>query len=77
METKSMSSQGAKKWIKSFLVVIVAMIGFSYLHTHGISPIWAAVTIVLFPGFFRFIYKIACLIVSILIIFGILSYLIY
>lgn len=77
MEAKSMSSQGVKKWIRSFLVVIVAVIGFSYLHKHGISPIWAAVTIVAFPGFFRFIYKIACLIVSLLIIIGILSYLIY
>ena len=77
MEAKSISSQDTKKLIRFFLIVIVAVIGFSYLHTRGISPVWAAVTIVAFPGFFRFIYKIACLIVSILIIIGILSYLIY
>lgn len=77
METKSINSASTKKWIRSFLVVIMAVISFSYLQRHGISPVWAAVTIVAFPGIFRFIYKVACLIVSIFIIISIVSYLIY
>lgn len=64
-------------WIKSIIVSIVAIAGFSYLYRHGISPVWTAVAIVAFPGFFRFIYKIACLLVALASIIAILSLLIY
>lgn len=58
-------------------LAIVAFIVFSYLHSRGISPVWAAVTIVCFKGFFRFLYKIACLLVAAAILFCILSYLVF
>lgn len=37
----------------------------------------AAVAIVCFRGFFRFLYKIACLLVAAIILFCILSYLVF
>ena len=45
-------------------LVLVAFAVFSYLYSRGISPVWAAVAIVCFRGFFRFLYKIACLLVA-------------
>ena len=45
------------KWIRIMALAIVAFIVFSYLHSRGISPVWAAVAIVCFKGFFRFYYK--------------------
>jgi hypothetical protein len=77
MKTNNITSANWKKWMKIILILIVAPIGFSYLYRHGISPVWAAVAIVIFPGFFRFIYKIACFIVAMAIIFAILSFLIF
>ena len=56
------------------LLAVVAALGFSYLYTRGVSPVWAAVAIVCFPGFFRFIYKIACIVMAALILFAILSF---
>ena len=50
---------------------------FSYLYSRGISPVWAAVAIVCFRGFFRFLYKIACLLVAAAILFCILSCLVF
>ena len=43
------------KWIRMIALGIVAFIVFSYLYSRGISPVWAAVAIVCFKGFFRFL----------------------
>ena len=64
-------------WLLFLALAIVAFIVFSYLHSRGISPVWAAVAIVCFKGFFRFLYKIACLLVAAAILFCILSYLVF
>ena len=48
------------KWIKRMALAAAAFIVFSYLYSRGISPVWTAVAIVCFRGFFRFLYKIAC-----------------
>lgn len=56
---------------------VVAFIVFSYLHSRGISPVWTAVAIVCFRGFFRFIYRIACFLLAAAILFCILSYLVF
>ena len=61
------------KWIKKMALAAAAFIMFSYLYSRGISPVWAAVAIVCFRGFFRFLYKIACLLVAAAILFCILS----
>lgn len=63
--------------IRIAALAVVAFIVFSYLHSRGISPVWAAVAIVCFKGFFRFLYKIACLLVAAAILFCILSYLVF
>lgn len=47
------------------------------LYSRGISPVWTAVAIVCFRGFFRFLYKIACLLVAAAILFCILSCLVF
>ena len=65
------------KWIRMIALGIVAFIVFNYLYSRGISPVWAAVAIVCFKGFFRFLYKIACLLVAAAILFCILSYLVF
>ena len=77
MKINDIIPENGKKWLKTIVILIIAVIGFSYLYKHGISPVWAAVTIVIFPGFFRFIYKIACLLVALAIVMAILSYLIF
>lgn len=77
MKANNIIPQNGKQWMKAIAVLIVAIIGFSYLYRHGISPVWAAVAIVVFPGFFRFIYKIACFLVAAAILFAILSCLIF
>lgn len=77
MKANNIIPGSGQQWIKTLLILIVAIIGFSYLHRHGISPVWAAVAIVVFPGFFRFIYKIACFLVAAAILFAILSFLIF
>ena len=65
------------KWIRIVSLAVVAFIVFSYLHTRGVSPVWAAVAIVCFRGFFRFIYRIACFLLATVILFCILSYLVF
>lgn len=65
------------KWIKRMALAAAAFIMFSYLYSRGISPVWAAVAIVCFRGFFRFLYKIACLLVAAAILFCILSCLVF
>ena len=64
------------KRIRMAALVLVAFAIFSYLYSRGISPVWAAVAIVCFRGFFRFLYMIACLLVAAIILFCILSYLV-
>lgn len=66
-----------KKWTKVITIVGISFFGFNYLNRHGISPVWTAVLIVLFPGFFRFIYKIICFLVAVLILIAILGFLIF
>lgn len=65
------------RWLRIVALAIAAFIVFSYLHSRGISPVWTAVAIVCFSGFFRFLYKIACLLVAAAILFCILSYLVF
>ena len=65
------------KRIRMAALVLVAFAVVSYLYSRGISPVWAAVAIVCFRGFFRFLYKIACLLVAAIILFCILSYLVF
>lgn len=57
--------------------MLAAALFFNYLYTRGISPVWAAVAIVFCKGFFRFIYAIACLVVTVAILAAILSFLIF
>ena len=49
----------------------------SWLYSHGISPVWTAVAIVCFRGLFRFLYRIACILVALAIILCILSFLVF
>ena len=76
MKTNDPTVRKRMKWIGMILLAVVAL-GFSYLYTRGVSPVWAAVAIVCFPGFFRFIYKIACTVMAALILFAILSFLVF
>ena len=78
MKTKEcIEKMRTSRWIRIVALAITAFIVFSYLHSRGISPVWAAVAIVCFKGFFRFLYKIACLLVAAAILFCILSYLVF
>lgn len=63
--------------IRIAALAVVAFIVFSYLHSKGISPVWTAVAIVCFRGFFRFINRIACFLLAAAILFCILSYLVF
>lgn len=45
------------------VLAIAAFIVFGYLYSRGVSPVWTAVAIVCFRGFFRFLYKVACFLV--------------
>ena len=76
MKTNDPIVRKRMKWIGMILFVVAAL-GFSYLYTRGVSPVWAAVAIVCFPGFFKFIYKIACIVMAALILFAILSFLVF
>jgi Ni,Fe-hydrogenase I cytochrome b subunit len=66
----------AKKWIKAAAIFVIALSGFSYLYRHGVSPVWAAALIVLFPGIFRFIYRAACFLVALAILIAIIRFII-
>ncbi len=77
MKTNGPTVRKRMKWIGLALTAAVAALVFSYLYSRGISPVWAAVAIVCFPGFFKFIYKIACIVMAALILFAILSFLIF
>ena len=63
--------------IRIAALAVVAFIVFSYLHSRCISPVWTAVAIVCFRGFFRFIYRIACFLLAAAILFCILSYMVF
>lgn len=65
------------RWLRLAALAIVAFIVFGYLYARGISPVWVAVAIVCFRGFFRFLYKVACFLVAAAILFCILSYLVF
>jgi len=45
------------KWTRMTVLAIAAFIVFGYLYSRGVSPVWTAVAIVCFRGFFRFLYK--------------------
>lgn len=67
----------ANKWIKAIVVFIIALFGFSYLYSRGISPVWLAILIVLFPGLFRFLYKVICFLVAVAIVITLIGFLIF
>ncbi|WP_025068870.1 hypothetical protein [Bacteroides gallinarum] len=64
-------------WTRTAMVAVAAAIVFSWLYTHGVSPVWTAVAIVCFRGFFRFLYRVACFLVALAIILCILSFLVF
>lgn len=59
------------------LLLPLAWIAFSYLYTRGISPVGAALLVVLFPGLFRVLYRVACLLTAVALFAVILAHLIY
>ena len=65
------------RWLRLVALAIVAFIVFDYLYTRGVSPVWVAVAIVCFRGFFRFIYRIACFLLAAVILFYLLSHLLF
>ena len=66
----------ANRWVRTIALGFAAFIEISYMYTRGISPVWAAVASVGFRGFFRFLYRFACLLVAAVILFCILSFLV-
>ena len=62
------------RWARTAALALTAAIAFSWLYSHGISPVWTAVAIVCFRGLFRFLYRIACMLVALAIILCILSF---
>ena len=66
----------ANRWVRTIALGIAAFIVFSYMYSRGISPVWAAVAIVCFRGFFKFLYRIACFLVAAVLLFCILSFLV-
>ncbi len=77
MKTREYIDKQANRWVRTIALGFAAFIVFSYLHSRGISPVWTAVAIVCFRGFFKLLYKIACLLVAAAILFCILSYLVF
>ncbi len=74
---KTTTASKRKKRIWRIILILLTALGFSYLYTRGVSPVWAAVAIVFCRGFFWFLYAIACLLVTLAIIAAILSFLIF
>ena len=64
-------------WLWRILSAVAAAALFGYLYSRGISPVWAAVAIVCFRGFFRLLYMIACIIVAVILLSAILGGLIF
>lgn len=65
------------RWTRTLALAVTAAIIFSWLYSHGISPVWTAVAIICFRGLFRFLYRIACFLVALAIILCILSFLVF
>lgn len=65
------------RWARTLALAVTAAIIFSWLYSHGISPVWTAVAIICFRGLFRFLYRIACFLVTLAIILCILSFLVF
>ena len=65
------------RWLWKAILILALAAVFGYLYTRGVSPVWAALAIVFFRGFFRFLYKIACIIVAAALLFAIISSLIF
>ena len=61
------------RWARTLALAVTAAIIFSWLYSHGISPVWTAVAIICFRGLFRFLYRIACFLVALAIILCILT----
>ena len=53
-----------KRQVRTIALGFAAFIVFSYMYTRGISPVWAAVAIVCFRGFFRFLYRLSLIHIS-------------
>lgn len=64
-------------WLRKVILIFALSAVFGYLYTRGVSPVWAALAIVFFRGFFRCLYKIACIIVATALLFAIISGLIF
>ncbi len=77
MKTNDTKARKITKLVGFILSAIIAESASGYLYTRGISPVWTAVAIVCFPGFFRFIYKIASILIAGLILFAIISLLVF
>lgn len=77
MQTVKITSEKKKSILKRIAIIIALVLVFTFLHKHGVSPVWAAVAIVAFRGVFKFIYVIASCLVTLAIIIGILSFLIF
>ena len=56
------------RWARTLALAVTAAIIFSWLYSHGISPVWTAVAIICFRGLFRFLYRVACFLVALAII---------
>lgn len=65
------------RWARTLALAVTAAIIFSWLYSHGISPVWTAVAIICFRGLFRFLYRIACFLMALAIILCILSFLVF
>ena len=65
------------RWLWKAILILALAAVFGYLYTRGVSPVWAVLAIVFFRGFFRFLYKIACIIVAAALLFAIISGLIF
>ena len=75
--TERIRKIAAGRWARTIALAITAAIVFSWLYSHGISPVWTAVAIICFKGLFRFLYRIACFLVALAIILCILSFLVF
>ncbi len=71
---KSITGMG---WLWKTVSIFALTAVFLYLYTKGLSPVWVAVAIIFFRGFLRFLYKMACIIVAAVLLFAIISGLIF
>ncbi len=65
------------RWLWKAILILALAAVFGYLYTRGVSPVWVALAIVFFRGFFRFLYKIACILVAAVLLLAIISGLIF